>query len=111
MATIITCDLCGVPIKESETFYLCVLSYYYKKTTYDNPEDYYRAASDIAKSAREICPECNITIERIFELKKANLAKLCDDFQWMYDLDTRTPTHEKKKRTIKKEDEDNRGNE
>jgi len=97
MAKVEYCDLCEVPLKESD-YYMLYITCASSMPQSDNVEEYYQNLNKVQKQVKELCPDCKEIFDQIFKLRKEKLGELADDILDMYKKPTKNPPHGDKKR-------------
>jgi hypothetical protein len=96
------CDLCGVPLKENESYFLVVCSAMNTAMNLDRTlteEDYRRYLDKIDKESqrKEICPTCKRLFDDIFKLRLQNLTEIANELLGIWKLSSKEDKDKGKK--------------
>jgi hypothetical protein len=86
------CDLCGMPIHD-ERYVMVVLE---DKVLEDKSVNFYSTGSIQDVEKKEICTECKVIIDTLFEEKKKALKKLTTEIKRIYELSSPNDKNSKK---------------
>ena len=97
------CDLCGLPLKESNYFML------YISEPAKNGEDGLNSMGNmeeymqrVKRGVKEICPSCKHIFDKMFELRLQRLSELTGELDLIYNLPSKKNLKERKNGKEKK---------
>lgn len=82
MAIVTYCDLCMVPLKESDYYVLYITA----PRNVRDPEDYFSYLKKTDDEIKEICVNCKYIFDKIFELKLQRLSELTEEINLIYNI-------------------------